>query len=410
MENKKIKVVFGTSANPIHEGHVELLVDAANALTARGYQIAEIVLMPVYRHHSVTDSVKRSLPLSYDDRFALCQLAAIEIEDKLKGMVERISVSNLEKELVWQSSRPNFTAETMKTMRNQTEAGTELAFLVGADSFSGEQPSFAQWYRWQELIQYVILVLSPREGYPPNREFVQSLSEQGGKIVYLDEIKVLDISSAQIRKMLEAGDEPECLVRKGLIGKDVADYIAKHNLVDFWKLNEDKKPVEISMEKDMETDQLETRVGKLLFEKKLSLSLAESSTGGLIGHLITNVPGSSDYFMGSIVTYAYEAKVNLLGVKWETLQKFGAVSSETVLEMAQGARKAFKTDLALSVCCIAGPGGATTDKPIGTTWIALSASDGEWSWRFQLEGNRKSIKQQVAQKTLEQLLNYLEAH
>ncbi len=410
MENTKLKLVFGTSADPIHEGHVELLVDAAHALTARGYQIAEIVLLPVYRHHSVQDSVKRSLPLSYDDRFALCQLAATEIEDKLKGLVEKISVSNLEKELVWQNSRPNFTTETMQAMRKQTEAGTELAFLIGADSFSGEQPSFSQWYRWQELIQNVILVLSPREGYPPNRDFVQSLSEQGGKIVYLEEIKVLDISSAQIRKMLEAGEEPETLAGEGLISKDVADYIAKQKLVEFWKQNEDKKPAEINTEKIMKTDSLEVRVGKLLFEKKLSLSLAESCTGGLIGHLITNVPGSSDYFMGAVVAYAYEAKVNLLGVKWETLQKFGAVSSETVLEMAQGARDAFKTDLGLSVCCIAGPGGATADKPLGTSWIALSAPDGEWSWRFQLEGDRESVKQQVAQKTLEQLLNYLEAH
>lgn len=409
MTNKKIKLVFGTSADPIHEGHVELLLDAAHALTARGYQVAEIVLMPVYRHHSVQDSVKRSLPLSYDDRFALCQLAATEIEDKLKNIVENVSVSDLEKELVWQNSRPNFTVETLKAIRSQTDAATELAFLIGADSFSGEQPSFSQWYRWQELIQNVILVLSPREGYPPNSDFIQSLNEQGGKIVYLDEIKVLDISSAQIRKRLEAGEEPETLVSEGLISNDVADYIVKHHLVDFWKQNEDKKPVEINMEKTMKTDNLEMRVGKLLFEKKLSLSLAESCTGGLIGHLITNVPGSSEYFMGSVVAYAYEAKVDLLGVKWETLQKFGAVSSETVLEMAQGARKAFKTDLALSVCCIAGPGGATTDKPIGTSWIALSAPDGEWSWRFQLEGDRESIKQQVSQKALEQLLNYLEA-
>ncbi len=409
MASIKIKLVFGTSADPIHEGHVELLVDAAQALTARGYQVAEIVLMPVYRHHSVQDSVKRSLPLSYDDRFALCQLAAIEIEEALKGSVAKVSVSDLEKELVWQNSRPNFTAETMETMRNQTEAGTELAFLIGADSFSGERPNFSQWYRWQELIQNVIFVLSPREGYPPNRDFIHHLSEQGGKIVYLDEIKVLDLSSAQIRKRLEAGEAPERLVREGLSSKEVSDYIVKHELVDFWKQNEDKKPAEINTEKIMKTDSLEVRVGKLLFEKKLSLSLAESCTGGLIGHLITNVPGSSDYFMGAVVAYAYEAKVNLLGVKWETLQKFGAVSSETVLEMAQGARDAFKTDLGLSVCCIAGPGGATTDKPLGTSWIALSAPDGEWSWRFQLEGDRESVKQQVAQKTLEQLLNYLEA-
>ena len=408
MADKKIKLVFGTSADPIHQGHVELLINATKALIARGFQVTEIVLLPVYRHHSVQDSVKRSLPLSYEFRFDLCQLAANEIEKALKGSVDKVSVSDLEKELVWQSSRPNFTTETMQAMREKTEEETELAFLVGADSFSGEHPGFSQWYRWQELIKSVMLVLSPREGYPPNRNFVQSLSEHGGKIVYLDDIKVPEISSAQIRKRLESGEETQNLVEEGIISREVADYIEKHNLPALWKQSDDKQPVESIREKILETDSIEIKIGKHLFEQKLSLSLAESSTGGLIGHLITNVPGSSDYFIGSIVSYAYEVKVNLLGVKWETLQKFGAVSSETVIEMAQGAREVFKTDLALSVCCIAGPGGATTDKPLGTSWIGLSSPDGDWSWHFQLEGNREEIKHEVTQKALEQLLNYLE--
>ena len=97
MASKKIKLVFGTSADPIHEGHVELLVDAAQALTARGYQVAEIVLMPVYRHHSVQDSVKRSLPLSYVERFPLCKLEPTEIEDSFIGRVAIVSDSVLYK-------------------------------------------------------------------------------------------------------------------------------------------------------------------------------------------------------------------------------------------------------------------------------------------------------------------------
>ena len=158
----------------------------------------------------------------------------------------------------------------------------------------------------------------------------------------------------------------------------------------------------------METDNIETRIGKRLFEQKLTLGLAESCTGGLIGHRLTNVPGSSEYFMGGIISYAYQAKVNLLGVKWETLQKYGAVSSQTVLEMAQGARRAFNSDIGLSVSCIAGPGGATADKPVGTSWCGLSMPEGDWSYRFQLEGDRESVKAQLAQLALERLGEYLE--
>ena len=158
----------------------------------------------------------------------------------------------------------------------------------------------------------------------------------------------------------------------------------------------------------MQTDDLETRIGKLLFQKKLTLSLAESCTGGLIGHRLTNVPGSSEYFMGGIVSYAYSAKVNLLGVSWATLKQYGAVSAEVVREMALGARKAFNTDIGLAVSCIAGPGGATPSKPVGTSWCGISFGEVERQYCFHLEGNRLQVKEQLAQKALESLLTLLE--
>ncbi|HEY4690217.1 MAG TPA: nicotinamide-nucleotide amidohydrolase family protein, partial [Anaerolineae bacterium] len=104
-------------------------------------------------------------------------------------------------------------------------------------------------------------------------------------------------------------------------------------------------------------EKLEEVVGQLLTEQNLTLSLAESCTGGLIGHRLTNVPGSSDYFLGGIIAYAYEAKERLLDVKHNTLYERGAVSAETALEMARGARKALGADIGLSVTGIAGPGG-----------------------------------------------------
>jgi len=153
---------------------------------------------------------------------------------------------------------------------------------------------------------------------------------------------------------------------------------------------------------------LDLQVGKLLRERGMKLALAESCTGGLIGNRITDVSGSSEYFLGSVVAYAYEAKVALLGVSWETLNSKGAVSSETVLEMAHGARKALDADIGVSVSGIAGPGGATPDKPVGTTWIGLVASDGEWARLFHFSGDRGQNKSSAADAALQLLLDYLQ--
>jgi PncC family amidohydrolase len=160
----------------------------------------------------------------------------------------------------------------------------------------------------------------------------------------------------------------------------------------------------------MESDQpLEVQVGELLRRKGLRVALAESCTGGLIGHWLTNVPGSSTYYMGSITAYAYEAKVRLLGVRWATLEKYGAVSQETVLEMARGARRALAADIGVSISGIAGPGGGTADKPVGTTWIGLSGAIGEEAWHYVWPGSRVQVKEQSARQALRLLIEYLEA-
>ncbi len=133
-------------------------------------------------------------------------------------------------------------------------------------------------------------------------------------------------------------------------------------------------------------------IGELLRTKSLRLAVAESCTGGLVGHLITNVAGSSMYYMGSVTAYAYEAKVRLLGVRWETLEKFGAVSEETVLEMAAGVRRLLDADIGLSISGIAGPDGGTPEKPVGLVWIGLSATEVNHAWRFQFLGDRLAVK------------------
>jgi PncC family amidohydrolase len=155
------------------------------------------------------------------------------------------------------------------------------------------------------------------------------------------------------------------------------------------------------------TESLEINIGSILRERGLKLALAESCTGGSVGDRITNISGSSEYFLGGVVAYAYEAKVALLGVSWDTLNSKGAVSYETVLEMARGARKAFNADIAVSISGIAGPGGATPDKPVGTTWIGLVAPEGEWTRSFQFSGDRVGNKASAAEAALQFLLDYL---
>jgi len=152
---------------------------------------------------------------------------------------------------------------------------------------------------------------------------------------------------------------------------------------------------------------LEVNVGGLLKERGLNLATAESCTGGLVADRLTNVPGSSDYFRGGVVAYAYEAKVSLLDVSWDTLRAYGAVSKETVIEMARGARVALGADIAVSVSGIAGPGGGMPDKPVGTTWIGLSTTEGDWARKFVWDGDRLQNKALSADAALQFVIDFL---
>ncbi len=140
----------------------------------------------------------------------------------------------------------------------------------------------------------------------------------------------------------------------------------------------------------------------------MSLALAESCTGGLISHRLTNVPGSSGYYLGGVTAYANEAKVRFLGLDPQILEREGAVSRVAVLEMARGARRALGADLAISVSGIAGPGGGTPEKPVGLIWIGLSSVEGDWAWEYRFHGNRLENKERAAEAALQCLLKYLE--
>jgi len=155
---------------------------------------------------------------------------------------------------------------------------------------------------------------------------------------------------------------------------------------------------------------LESVVGQMLREARLTLAVAESCTGGLIGHRLTNVPGSSDYLLGSLVTYSNQAKIKLLGVPSETIQRHGAVSAETALAMAEGVRGACEADIGLSVTGIAGPTGASATKPIGLTYLGLAQSERTAVEEHRLRGDRLVIKERAAHLALYLLYRRLKKH
>jgi PncC family amidohydrolase len=154
---------------------------------------------------------------------------------------------------------------------------------------------------------------------------------------------------------------------------------------------------------------LEETVGRLLTEQELTIAVAESCTGGLIAHRLTNVSGSSAYFVGGVVAYSNEVKERVLGVSGETLSTYGAVSEECAREMARGARRLFDTDVALSSTGIAGPTGGTPQKPVGLVYVALAAPALECCERYLWRGDRLGNKQRTAEAALEMLRQYLEA-
>jgi len=203
------------------------------------------------------------------------------------------------------------------------------------------------------------------------------------KLAYLPKL-------GQVRLRLSATGENEALLKNEVdnAAKLIIEKIKKFVVVD------DDIP-------------LEKAVLNLMKEKGLTLSTAESCTGGYIAHLITQHPGCSSVYWGGAVAYAYELKESILGVKISTLNTFGAVSEETVLEMAEGAILHFKTDYAIAVSGIAGPDGGTEDKPVGTVWIAIASKNKSVAKVFNFSNKRIQNIERSAVSALVMLLNLL---
>jgi nicotinamide-nucleotide amidase len=154
-------------------------------------------------------------------------------------------------------------------------------------------------------------------------------------------------------------------------------------------------------------ESMEGIVGRMLQKRGMTLSVAESCTGGLIGNLLTNVPGSSAYFLGGVVVYSNRSKVDLLGVSAQMIDRRGAVSDPVVRQMAEGVRERFKTDLSVAVTGIAGPEGGSLEKPVGTVYIGLAGEGKTVSRKYRFWGTRKQVKVNSAVMALDWIRRYL---
>ena len=152
---------------------------------------------------------------------------------------------------------------------------------------------------------------------------------------------------------------------------------------------------------------LEYAAGRLLAERQLTIACAESCTGGLLSGRLTAVPGSSAYVIGGVVSYTNEVKVSHLGVRQATLDALGAVSGETAGQMAEGIRHNMHTDIGVGITGIAGPGGATADKPVGLVYISVSGCNGTVVTRNVFQGNRQQVRWQATEKALSMVIEYV---
>lgn len=152
---------------------------------------------------------------------------------------------------------------------------------------------------------------------------------------------------------------------------------------------------------------LEEAIGALLIEKGLTLGVVESATGGLLSHRITNVPGSSDYYKGSVTAYSNEVKSGVVGVSQDTLIQYGAVSSQVAEELAEGGKLLLGADICIADTGIAGPGGATAEKAVGLFYLGLSHGERTYSQKHRFEGNREQNKKSAAEEALSWLKEYL---
>lgn len=239
---------------------------------------------------------------------------------------------------------------------------------------------------------YVKAILPPFDRVYASSEIVLKLFKNTRiETVEIEKIQRDKYSGTEIRERIRDGE-----AWRDLVPEEVAEFLEEIDM------KQRLKPV---LGMDSETEKW---AAHLLTKNDKTISTAESCTGGLIAHRLTNVPGSSSYFMRGMVTYSYKAKRDLLGVDDKLLEEEGAVSDEVAAQMAEGVREKSETDLGLSTTGIAGPGGGTEEKPVGTVHMALATEDKTLTKKKHFSGNRWEVKEQISEEALRWIIDVLE--
>ncbi len=238
---------------------------------------------------------------------------------------------------------------------------------------------------------YVESILPEFEKVYGNSEVVLDLFDKiGHETGKIEQINRKKYSGTEIRRRIREDEE-----WRNLVPEEVAEYLEENNM---------GKRLEPTLDIDSES---EKRAAHLLTKNDKTIAVAESCTGGLIANRLTNIPGSSDYFTAGLVTYSNKAKMELLGVDREAIEEKGAVSSEVAEQMAEGVRKDRGTDIGLASTGIAGPGGGSEEKPVGTVYMGVSTKKKTESRLFHFSGDRKNVKEQTSEKALRWIIEHL---
>ncbi|MFP4143373.1 MAG: nicotinamide-nucleotide adenylyltransferase [Thermoplasmata archaeon] len=240
---------------------------------------------------------------------------------------------------------------------------------------------------------YVETILPSFEKVYGNSEVVLELFDYiGYKTGSIAQVDRETLSGTEIRRRIREEEEWE-----DLVPEEVRDYLGG---IDMKERLKPKIDIESETEK---------RAAHLLTKSDKTISVAESCTGGMISNRLTAVPGSSNYFIAGLVTYSNDSKIDLLEVDEKVIKEKGAVSTEVARQMAEGVRKNRDSDIGLASTGIAGPGGGSEEKPVGTVHLGFSTSSGTESKSFQFSGNRREVKEQTSEKALEWIIEYLES-
>jgi len=262
-----------------------------------------------------------------------------------------------------------------------------------------------------EIIEYnkkiIILLPGPQMEWESMWQEIENyLIRKINKPIITLRFKIADLKEVELENLLKPVMEREKLDYTILAGPNICEFIVRsENKKIIEKVKKEIKKILNQNIYGYDDETLEEILGKILISKKQTLATAESCTSGLLANLITDIPGSSNYYKGGINCYSNEAKINILKVKKKTIMKYGAVSKECAMEMAENVRKIFKTDYGISITGIAGPGGGTKEKPVGLVWFGISGKNFIKSFYKLFKGNRKFIKLSSANTALYYLLS-----